>query len=250
MGICLLPVAFLFLISGSAGRTFFKYHHIAKPRPVGCKFRKTLMHKLLFIFGLLLSSSIFGQERPNYLIKFYEQLQSTKFSDLTNIIANRADSQRINLLASNLDPKPNFADFVTIDNNLVSVNYADEKSVMDFKEKIKSVIIRKATFKTVADSIGQQIVWRTLIDISTKPTSDSIFHFSDTGIWLKIPAFISYKCFTIDTNGKFVNEILSHPAYHYPIAIRNMTREGIGVNNMLILYFFDDKTIQITFCKP
>jgi len=208
------------------------------------------MHKLLFIFGLLLSSSIFGQERPNYLIKFYEQLQSTKFSDLTNIIANRADSQRINLLASNLDPKPNFADFVTIDNNLVSVNYADEKSVMDFKEKIKSVIIRKATFKTVADSIGQQIVWRTLIDISTKPTSDSIFHFSDTGIWLKIPAFISYKCFTIDTNGKFVNEILSHPAYHYPIAIRNMTREGIGVNNMLILYFFDDKTIQITFCKP
>jgi len=208
------------------------------------------MHKLLFIFGLLLSSSIFGQERPNYLIKFYEQLQSTKFSDLTNIIANRADSQRINLLASNLDPKPNFADFVTIDNNLVSVNYADEKSVMDFKEKIKSVIIRKATFKTVADSIGQQIVWRTLIDISTKPTSDSIFHFSDTGIWLKIPAFISYKCFTIDTNGKFVNEILSHPAYHYPIVIRNMTREDIGVNNILILYFFDDKTIQITFCKP
>lgn len=208
------------------------------------------MHKLLFIFGLLLSTSIFGQDRPNYLINFYEQLQTAKFSDLTNIITNRADSQRLNLLGSNLDPKLNFADFVTVDNNLVSVNYADEKSVLDFKEKINSVIIRKATFKTVADSIGQQIVWRTLIDISTKATSDSIFHFSDTGIWLKIPAFISYKCYTIDTTGKFVKEILSHPAYHYPIAIRNMTREDIGVNNILILYFFDDKMIQTTFCKP
>ena len=208
------------------------------------------MQKILFIFGLLLSNSIFGQERPNYLINFYEQLQTTKFSDLNNIISNRADSQRLNLLASNLDPKHNFADFVTIDNNLVSVSYADEKSVLNFKKKIKSVIIRKVTFKTIADTIGQQIIWRTLIDISTKPTSDSIFHFSDTGIWLKISAFISYKCFTIDTNGKSVKEILSHSAYHYPITIRNMTREDIGVNNILILYFFDDKIIQTTFCKP
>ena len=198
----------------------------------------------------MLSNSIFGQERPNYLIAFYKQLQTTKFSDLNNIIANRADSQRLNLLASNLDPKPNFADFVTIDNNLVSVSYANEKSVLDFKKKIKSVIIRKVSFKTIADSIGQQIIWKTLIDISTKPTSDTIVHFSDTGIWFKIPAFIAYKCFTIDINGKFVKEILSHPEYHYPITIRNITREDIGVNNILLLYFFDDKTIQITFCRP
>ena len=177
------------------------------------------MHKQLFIFGLLLSNSLIGQVRPYYVINFYEQLQTKKYSELNNTIANRADSQRLNLLASNLDPKHNFSDFVTIDNNLVSVNYADEKSVLDFKKRIKSVIIRKVTFKTIADSIGQQIIWRTLIDISTKAISDSIFHFSDTGIWLKIPAFISYKCFTIDTNGKFVKEILSHPAYHYPITI-------------------------------
>lgn len=135
------------------------------------------------------------------------------------------------------------------DNNPISVNYADENSVLGFKKKIKSVIIRKVTFKTIVDSIGQQLVWRTLIDISTKLKSDSIFHFSNTGIWLKIPAFISYKCFTIDTNGKFVKEILSHPAYHYPITIRNMTKQDIGINNILTLYFFDNKIIQTTFCK-
>jgi hypothetical protein len=207
------------------------------------------MLKLLCIFGLLLSNFVFGQERPNYLINFYEQLQTTKYYELNNIIANRADSQRLNLIASNLNLKTNFADFVTVDDSLVSINYGDEKSVLDFKQKIKSVVIRKVTFKTIADSIGQQLIWRTLINISTKPTSDSIFHFSDTGIWLKIPAFISYKCFTIDTNGKFVKEISSHPAFHYPITISKMTKKDIGVNNILTLYFFDSKIIQTTFFK-
>ena len=207
------------------------------------------MHKLLFIFGLLLSNFLFGQERPSYLINFYDHLLTVKYSDLNELIANRADSQRLNLLGSNLDPKPNFADFVTIDQNLISVDYADEKSIAKFQKTIKSTDIRKITFKTIVGSIGRQIIWRTLIDITTKPTSDSIFHFSDTGIWLKIPAFVSYKCFTIDTNGNLVKEILSHPAFHYPMTIRNMTKQDIGINNILALHFFDDKTIQTTFCK-
>ncbi len=208
------------------------------------------MHRFLFIFGLLLSNILFGQGRPSYLINFYDQLQTIKYSDLNALIANRADSQRLNLLRSNLNLKPNFADLVTIDQNLISVDYADENSIANFQKTIKSTVIKKITFKTMSYSIGQQIVWTTSIDITTKPTSDSVFHFSETGIWLKIPAFVSYKCFTIDTSGNFVKEILSHPAFHFPIAIRNMTKDDIGANNILALYFFDDKIIQTTFCKP
>jgi hypothetical protein len=207
------------------------------------------MPKLLFIFTLLLSTSLYGQERPDYVINFYKRLQTTKYSDLNNIIANRADSQRLNLLASNLDPKFNFADFVMVDNEIIPINYSDEKSVFDFKKKIKTLIIKKVSFKTMSDELGQQGNWRTYINISTKSISDNIFHFSDTLLSMKIPAFVSYKCFTIDSSGNFVKEILSHPAYHYPITIRNMTRESIGVNNILVLYLFDDKIIQTTFCK-
>jgi hypothetical protein len=208
------------------------------------------MHRFPFIFVLLLTNILFGQERPNYLINFYDQLQTIKYSDLKILIANRADSQRLNLLRSNLNPRPNFADLVTIDQNPISVDYTDESSIANFQKTIKSTVLKKITFKTISDSIGQQMIWTTFIDIATKPTSDSIFHFSESGIWLKIPAFVSYKCFTIDTSGKFVKEILSHPAFHFPIAIGNMTKDDIGANNILALYFFDDKIIQTTFYKP
>jgi len=207
------------------------------------------MPKLFFIYGFLLSNFVFAQEKRNYLIKFYDQLQSSKFCDLNNIIASRADSQRFNLLASNFNPQINFGDGVTIDKKPISKNYADEKSISDFKEKIKATIIKKIIFKTIPLRIGEHIIWETYIDISTKPTSDSIVHYSDTGIWLKIPAFVSYKCFVIDPNGKFVKEILSHPAFHYPMTIRNMTKDDIGADNILVLYFFDDKIIQLIFYK-